>query len=387
MSFPQRYIAHLDLDSFFVSVEVLNNPDLKGKATIVGGTKDRGVVSTCSYEARAYGVHSAMPMKKAMELCPHAILVQGTRGEYSRYSRWVTDIIAAKAPLFEKASIDEFYIDLTGMDKYFDPYKWTIALREEIIKETKLPISFGLATNKMIAKIATDMAKPNGYIFVQPGNEKAFLHSLPVNKFSGVGEQTNKSLKAMGIHLIGDVLKFTPAALEKKLGKWGMDLYRKAQGINTSEVHNYHEAKSISTENTFEENTSDMTFLLKELVRMTEKIAFELRQDNKLAGCIAVKIRYPNFDTTSKQTTIQYTFSDDELIPAAMKLFNELYNKGKPIRLLGIRLSDLTSHALQGSLFDNPDKKKDLYKAIDDVKNKYGRSALQKARTVKKNEK
>ena len=269
MTSPQRYIAHLDLDSFFVSVEVLNNPSLKGKAIIVGGSKDRGVVSTCSYEARAYGVHSAMPMKKAMELCPHAVLVQGTRGEYSRYSRWVTDIVAAKAPLFEKASIDEFFIDLTGMDKYFDPYKWTIALREEIIEKTQLPISFGLATNKMIAKIATDMAKPNGYLFVQPGYEKAFLAPLPVNKFSGVGEQTNKSLKAMGIHLIGDILKFTPLELEKKLGKWGFELYKKAQGINVSEVHNYHEAKSISTENTFHENTSDNTFLLKELVRMT----------------------------------------------------------------------------------------------------------------------
>ncbi len=386
MSSPQRYIAHLDLDSFFVSVEVLNNPSLKGKAIIVGGSKDRGVVSTCSYEARAYGVHSAMPMKKAMELCPHAVLVQGTRGEYSRYSRWVTDIIAAKAPLFEKASIDEFFIDLTGMDKYFDPYKWTIALREEIIEKTQLPISFGLATNKMIAKIATDMAKPNGYLFVQPGYEQAFLAPLPVSKFSGVGEQTNKSLKAMGLHLIGDILKFTPLELEKKLGKWGFELYKKAQGINVSEVHNYHEAKSISTENTFHENTSDNTFLLKELVRMTEKIAFELRQDEKLCGCIAVKIRYPNFDTTSKQTTIQYTFSDDELIPAAIKLFNELYKKGMPIRLLGVRLTELTSHALQGSLFDNPQKKKDLYKAIDDVKNKYGRGALQKARTVKKNE-
>ena len=357
---------------------------MKGKAIIVGGSKDRGVVSTCSYEARAFGVHSAMPMKKAMELCPHATIVQGTRGEYSRFSRWVTEIIASKAPLFEKASIDEFFVDLTGMDKYFDPYKWTIALREEIIEKTQLPISFGLATNKMIAKIATDLAKPNGYLFVQPGNEQAFLAPLPVNKFSGVGEQTNKSLKAMGINLIGDLLKFTPLELDKKLGKWGIELHKKAQGINISEVHNYHEAKSISTENTFLENSSENTFLLKELVRMTEKIAFELRQEEKLCGCIAVKIRYPNFETTSKQSTIQYTFSDDELISAAIKLFNELYKKGKPIRLLGVRLSELTSHALQGSLFDNPQKKKDLYKAIDDVKNKYGRSALQKARTVKK---
>ena len=385
MQQPQRYIAHLDLDSFFVSVEVLNNPSLKGKAIIVGGSKERGVVSTCSYEARKFGVHSAMPMKKAMELCPHAVLVQGTRGEYSRFSRWVTDIIAAKAPLFEKASIDEFYIDLTGMDKFFDPYKWTIALREEIIDKTELPISFGLATNKMIAKIATDMAKPNGHLFVPPGMEKAFLEPLPVNKFSGVGEQTYLTLKAMGIYLIGDILKFPIATLEKKLGKWGIDLYSKAQGIHTGEVYNYHEAKSISTENTFEESTTDMVFLIKELVRMTEKIAYELRKDEKLTGCIAVKIRYPNFDTTSKQATIPYTFSDDELIPIAIKLFNSLYKKGMPIRLLGVRLTDLTNHALQGSLFDNPERKKDLYKAIDDVKNKYGRNALQKARTVKKN--
>jgi len=383
MNQPQRYIAHLDLDSFFVSVAVLSDPSLKGKAVIVGGSRERGVVTTCSYEARKFGVHSAMPMKKAMQLCPHAIITHGTRGEYSRYSRWVTDIIAAKAPLFEKASIDEFYIDLTGMDKYFDPYQWTIDLRNKIIDETKLPISFGLATNKMIAKIATDEAKPNGYLFVQPGMEKEFLAPLPVNKFSGVGEHTFTVLKSMGIYLIGDILKITEEELEKKLGKWGTDLYKKAQGIHTGEVHSYHEAKSISTENTFEENKTDIPFLLSELVRMTEKITYELRKDEKLAGCIAVKIRYPDFETTSRQTTIDYTFRDDELIPVAIDLFHKLYRKGRPVRLLGVRLSELTNHATQGSLFDDAEKKSNLYKAIDNVKDKYGRSALQKARTVR----
>ncbi|MFP5039584.1 DNA polymerase IV [Parasediminibacterium sp. JCM 36343] len=384
MQSPQRYIAHMDLDSFFVSVEVLNDPSLKGKAVIVGGSRERGVVSTCSYEARKFGVHSAMPMKKALQLCPHAILARGTRGEYSRYSRWVTDIIAAKAPLFEKASIDEFYIDLTGMDKYFDPYQWAIALREEIIEKTQLPISFGLATNKMIAKIATDMAKPNGYLFVQPGMEQTFLAPMPVNKFSGVGEHTHNALKEMGIFFIGDILKFNINDLEKKLGKWGVDLYAKAQGMHHGTVHSYHEAKSISTENTFQENSADMEFLLRELVRMTERVGYELRQDQKLTGCIAIKIRYPDFETTSRQTTINFTFSDDELIPAAISLFHQLYRKGKPVRLLGVRLSELTNHALQGSLFDNPEKKLNLYKAIDDVKNKYGKTALQKARVVKK---
>ncbi len=383
MQGPQRYIAHFDLDSFFVSVEMLNNPELKGKAVIVGGSRDRGVVTTCSYEARKFGVRSAMPMKTAMRLCPHAILVRGTRGEYSRYSRWVTDIIAAKAPLFEKASIDEFYIDLTGMDKFFDPLKWTIDLRAQIMEETQLPISFGLATNKMVAKIATDEAKPNGYLFIKPGMEKTFLAPLPVSKFSGVGESTLKVLHAMGIQTIRDVSETNIELLEKKLGKWGSDLWYKSQGIHQGIVHAYHEAKSISTENTFEENKTDIEFLLSELVRMTEKVAYELRQDEKLTGCIAVKIRYPDFETTSRQTTIDYTLRDDELIPVAIDLFHKLYRKGQPVRLLGVRLSELTNHAVQASLFDDAEKKNELYKAIDEVKNRFGKSLLQKARTVK----
>lgn len=384
MSTPQRYIAHFDLDSFFVSVEMLNDPSLKGKAVIVGGSKDRGVVTTCSYEARKFGVHSAMPMKTAMKLCPHAIIVRGTRGEYSKYSRWVTDIIAAKAPLFEKASIDEFYIDLTGMDKFFDPYQWTIDLRNEIIEKTQLPISFGLATNKMVAKIATDEAKPNGFLFVQPGMEKEFLAPLSVNKFSGVGEHTFQTLKSMGIHTIKELSETAIEILEKGLGKYCLDLWQKSQGIHHGEVHGYHEAKSISNEHTFEENKTDVDYLLSELVKMTEKVAYELRQDGKLTGCIAVKIRYPDFETTSRQTTIDYTLRDDELIPVAIDLFHKLYRRGQPVRLLGVRLSELTNHPIQASLFDDAEKKNNLYKAIDEVKNKYGRSSLSKARTIKK---
>ncbi len=386
MSHTQRYIAHFDLDSFFVSVEVLNNPSLKGKPVIVGGSRERGVVAACSYESRKFGVHSAMPMATAMKLCPHAVLVRGTRGEYSRYSRWVTEIIAAKAPRFEKASIDEFYIDLTGMDKFFDPFQWTKDLRQEIIDATQLPISFALASNKFVAKVATDQAKPNGYIFIQPGKEKDFLAPLTVNKIPGVGDASFQVLKAMGIATIGDILKFSIEDLEQQLGKWGIDLWNKAQGIHFGEVHEYHEAKSVSTENTFHENTGDMDFLLSELVRMTEKVAFELRQDEKLAGCIAVKIRYPDFETTSKQVSIDYTFRDDELIAVAKDLFNKLYRKGKPVRLLGVRLSELTNHAMQANLFDDAEKKSNLYKAIDSVKNKYGRNSLIKARTIRKQE-
>lgn len=375
----QHIIAHFDLDSFFVSVECLNDPSLKGKPVIVGGHNERGVVAACSYEARKFGIHSAMPMKTAMRLCPHAIVVSGTRGEYSRYSRWVTDIIAAKAPLFEKASIDEFYLDLTGMDRFFDPLQWTIDLRKQIIKETALPISFGLASNKMVAKIATNEAKPNGYMYVEFGKEKNFLASLSVDKIPGVGEQTCQVLNQMGIKLIRDIYNYTPQQLEKEIGKWGTDLWNKAQGTHHSRISSYHEAKSISTENTFEENVTDLKLLMSEIVRMTEKISFELRKDGKVAGCVAVKIRYPDFETTSRQTTIPYTCADDEIIPVVKDLFHKLYKKGVPVRLLGVRLSELTKDAIQTNIFSNVEKKTGLYKAIDSVKNRFGKLSVHRA--------
>lgn len=374
----QHIIAHFDLDSFFVSVEILNDPWLKGKPVIVGG-RERGVVAACSYEARKFGIHSAMPSSKARQLCPHAVFVKGTRGEYSKYSRWVTEIIASKAPLFEKASVDEFYLDLTGMDKYFDPLQWTIDLRQQIINETKLPISFGLANNKMVAKMATNEAKPNGFLQVLFGKEKEFLAPLSIDKIPGVGGQTQQVLNFMGIKYIADIYKHTADELEKKLGKWGAELWNRAQGKHTSKVTSYHEAKSISTENTFEENILDTKRLMSELVRMTEKISYELRQDEKIAGCIAVKIRYPNFETTSRQTTIPYTSNDDEFIPVAKDLFNKLYKKGQPVRLLGVRLSDLINEAVQTNLFNDIEKKADLYKAIDEVKNRFGKSSVHRA--------
>jgi len=374
---PQRIIAHFDLDAFFVSVECINNPSLKGKPLIVGG-RERGVVAACSYEARKFGIHSAMPMKTAMRLCPHATVIKGSRGEYSRYSRWVTEIIAAKAPLFEKASIDEFYLDLTGMDRYFNPYQWTIDLRQEIIDKTGLPISFGLAANKMVAKIAANEAKPNGYLHIAFGREKEFLASLKVNKIPGVGEHMYQALRELGIETIADLAMQPIELLENRFGKYGGDLWNKAHGIHHSEVVPYYEAKSISTESTFEENITDIDRLMTELVGMTERVAYELRQDNKMTGCIAVKIRYPDFETTSRQTTIAYTFYDDELIPKAKDLFHKLWRRGEPVRLLGVRLSELTDEAVQTNLFSDVEKKTELYKAIDDVKNRFGRDSLTK---------
>ena len=375
---PQRIIAHFDLDSFFVSVEVLNDPSLKGKPVFVGGS-ERGVVASCSYEARKLGIHSGMPSKKALLICPQAIAVKGNYSEYSKYSRWVTQIIASKAPLYEKASIDEFYIDLTGMDQFFNPLQWTIDLRSQIMEETKLPISFGMGSNKMIAKIATGQAKPNGYLQVAFGKEQEFLSPLLINKIPGVGDYTNEVLQSMGIFTIGDVKLFEPAQLEERLGKWGLELWQKSFGIHIGEVCQYHEAKSISTENTFEENKTDMNFLMGEIVRMSEKIAFELRQEGKLAGCVAVKIRYHDFETVSRQTTIPFTCAEDEIIPIVKDLFHKLYKRGIPIRLLGVRLSELTMVSLQTNLFDNTAKKSDLYKAIDDVKKRFGKVKIRRA--------
>lgn len=374
----QRIIAHFDLDSFFVSVEILHNPQLKGKPVIVGG-KERGVVSTCSYEARQMGVHSGMPSKRAMQLCPQGIFLRGNHSEYSRYSRWVTNIIAAKAPLFEKASVDEFYIDLTGMEKYFDPLQWTVELRQQIMAETGLPISFGLASNKMMAKIATNKAKPNGYLQIPYGREQEFLAPLPVAEIPGVGGQTEEILHSMGIRSIHDIFITGAEALEAQLGKWGADLWLKSRGIHTGEVSPYHEAKSISSEHTFSENSTDIRFLQSELVRLTEKICFELRQEGKWAGCAAVKIRYPNFETNSRQCSINYSSADDEIIPVMKALFLQLYKKGMPVRLIGVKLSELTNEAIQTNLFSDAEKKQDLYKAIDEVKNRFGKISVKRA--------
>ena len=378
MSRQQRIIAHFDLDSFFVSVEVINNPQLKGKPVIVGG-QDRGVVSACSYEARKFGIHSAMPVQKARQLCQQAIFLKGNYAAYGNYSRWVTDIIKAEAPLFEKASVDEFYIDLTGMDKFFNPFEWTITLRNSIIEKTGLPISFGLSANKMMAKIATNLAKPNGYLHIPYGTEKEFLAPLKIGEIPGVGLQTEKLLNSYGISTIQNAFETGKIELENILGKWGADLWEKSQGLHFSKVQPYHEAKSISSENTFDENITDVKFLNAELVRLTEKVCFELRQDGKLAGCVAIKVRFPSFETFTRQATIDPSHADDAFIPVVKELFKRFYKKSEPVRLLGVKLSSFTNNATQANLFDSTKSKGELYKAIDEVKKKFGKYSLKRA--------
>ncbi len=376
MAGQQPYIAHFDLDAFFVSVERILDPSLVGKALILGGSRERGVVSTCSYEARKFGVHSAMPMARAVALCPHAIVMQGTRGQYSKFSQWVTDIIAAKSPLFEKASIDEFYIDLTGMDRFFDPLQWTIDLRKEIIETTGLPISFGLASNKMVAKMATNAAKPNGFLQVLAGKEKEFLAPLQVGEIPGVGEHMLKTMHSLGIMTINDLSAYPQYLLEQNFGKYAEVLQQKALGNHAGSVHHFHEAKSMSTEHTFSENTSDQDFLQAELMRMTEKLGHELREEGKMTNCVAVKIRYPDFETHTRQMSIAPSSYDDELIKVVKDLFGNLYKQKHAVRLIGVRFSELTASSLQTDLFENRVRKASLYTAIDAVKLRFGKKSV-----------
>lgn len=376
------YIAHFDLDSFFVSVEIINNPALKGKPVLVGGY-ERGVVAACSYEARKYGIHSAMPMKKAMQLCPHAIVTNSSRGEYSKYSRWVTDIIASKVPRFEKASIDEFYCELTGMDKFFGVNKYTQELRELIKKETGLPISCGLSSAKFISKMATNEAKPNGFLEIPHGKEKEFLWPLGIEKINGVGKQTEIQLRNFGINTIEDIAKLSLEVMEERFGKWGESLWNKSQGIGTTTVETDWEQKSMSHENTFEEDKTDVSFLHSEIVRLTEKTAYSLREDEKLTGCITVKIRYSDFETISRQETIDYTSLDDQLIAKAKDIFNKGYEKKRPVRLLGVRFSQLIPFTMQMDIFNNSEGKLNLYKTVDDIKDRFGSKLVTKAATLK----
>jgi len=376
------YIAHFDLDSFFVSVEIINNPALKGKPVLVGGY-ERGVVAACSYEARKYGIHSAMPMKKAMQLCPQAIITSSSRGEYSKYSRWVTDIISSKVPLFEKASIDEFYCDMTGMDKFFGVSKYTKELRELIKKETGLPISCGLSSAKFISKMATNEAKPNGFLEIPHGKEKEFLWPLGIEKINGVGKQTEIQLRNSGINTIEDIAKLSLETMEEKFGKWGESLWNKSQGIGSAVVETDWEQKSMSHENTFEEDKTDVNFMHSEIVRLTEKTAYSLREDEKLTGCVTVKIRYSDFETISRQETIDYTSLDDQLIAKAKDIFNKAYEKKRPVRLLGVRFSQLIPFTMQMNLFNNSEGKLNLYKTVDDIKDRFGSKLVTKAVTLK----
>ena len=375
----ERSIVHMDLDTFFVSVERLVNSKLEGKPVVIGGSSDRGVVASCSYEARRFGIHSAMPMKMARNLCPDMVIIRGDMELYSRYSRTVTDIIAEGAPVYEKASIDEHYIDISGMDRFFGSLKWTQELRGKIIKETGLPISFGLSVNKTVSKIATGEAKPNGEKEVARPGVKPFLSPLSIRKIPMIGKQSFHLLRSMGIVTIGTLSEMPVEMVEKLMGKNGSEVWKRANGVDETPVMPYSERKSISTERTFERDTAQVERLRELITSMVERLSYELRKKHKLTSCVTVKIRYSNFDTHTLQRRIEYTSFDHVLIPVAKELFDRLYQRRMLIRLVGVRLSHLVQGVQQLNMFEDTPEMVNLYLAMDRMRNRYGEDAVGRA--------
>jgi DNA polymerase-4 len=372
MNSGERAIVHMDLDTFFVSCERLLDSKLIGKPVLIGGTSDRGVVASCSYEARKFGVHSAMPMRMAKMLCPEAIVLRGNSGIYSNFSKDVTDVIKEHVPLYEKTSIDEFYIDLTGTDKFFGCHKLASELRHRIIKETGLPISFGLSMNKTVSKIATGEAKPNNEIRVLKGTEKPFLAPLSVRKIPMVGEVTYKSLCDLGVKRIKTVQDMPMELMHKVLGKNGLAIWKKANGIDNSPVVQYHERKSISTERTFNKDTTDVSKLKSIIIAMAENLAYQLRRGNKLTACVTFKIRYSDFQTYTQQQRIPYSAMDHNIIPVVLDLYRKLYNRRLLVRLVGVKFSHLVEGGHQINLFEDNEKFLHLSQAIDKMRERYG---------------
>jgi DNA polymerase-4 len=375
----QKTILHLDLDTFFVSVERLINSELKNKPLLVGGTSDRGVVAACSYETRGFGVHSGMPMKMARELCPEAVVIRGNAGTYSKHSDLVTEIIKEKVPLFEKSSIDEFYADLSGMDRFFGCYQYASELRSTISKETGLPISFGLSVNKVVSKVATNEAKPNNQLKVDFGYEKRFLAPLSIKKIPMVGDKTYQTLRNLGLRQVRTIQEMPMDIMQRVLGANGRVIWKRANGVDNTPVIPFSDRKSISTERTFDKDTIDVIKLRGILIAMTENLAYQLRRGEKLTACIAVKVRYSDFNTYSKQVRIPYTSADHILIPRILELFNILYNKRMLVRLIGIRFSYLVPGNYQINLFEDTEEALNLYAAMDHLRERFGDKSVLRA--------
>ncbi len=378
----KKNILHLDLDTFFVSCERLIDSHLQKKPLLVGGTGDRGVVAACSYETRGFGVHSGMSMKVARRLCPEAIVIRGNTSIYSKYSQIVTEIVKEKVPLFEKASIDEFYADLTGMDTFFGSYKYASELRQRIIKESGLPISFGLSCNKIVSKVATGEAKPNNQLLINEGFEKDFMAPLSIRKIPSVGEKTYQILRNLGVEKVKVIQEMPVEMLVSVLGLNGRTIWKRAHGIDNPPLIPFHERKSISTERTFNKDTIDMKKLNETIFAMAENLAYQLRKGEKLAAVICVKIRYSDFNTYTKQVKIPYTNADHIIIPTVLELFKKLYQRRLLIRLVGVKITDIVSGNYQINLFDDSEQMLNLYTAMDTIRNKYGESSITRAASM-----
>ncbi|KIA83269.1 DNA polymerase IV [Kaistella solincola] len=374
----ERAIVHMDLDTFFVSCERLQESKLQGIPVIIGGG-ERGVVASCSYEARYFGVRSAMPIKMAMKLCPDAKIIRGDYERYSKFSREVTEIIQEKVPVLEKASIDEFYLDLSGMDRFFGCYQWTQEIAEAITKNTGLPISFALSTNKTVSKIGTGEAKPLGRFEIPAHNVHSFLNPLSVRKIPMVGDATFQLLSRVGIRTIQTLAEMPVLVLQQMMGKNGSELWKKANGIDLTPVVPYSERKSVSSEHTFTNDTMDIFEVKRIISGMAEALAYQLRQEKWLTSTVVLKIRYANFDTETKQCKISYTSIDHTLARVALDLFDKLYKRRMRLRLIGLRFTNLVHGTYQMNLFEDSEELMNLYQAMDRMKNRFGENALGRA--------
>jgi DNA polymerase-4 len=370
-----RAIVHMDLDTFFVSCERLTDSRLNGIPLIIGGG-ERGVVASCSYEARTFGVRSAMPIKMALRLCPQAKVMKGDMELYSRLSHAVTEVIEEKAPVMEKASIDEFYLDITGMDKFYGSYLWTNELAQSVTKETGLPISFALSVNKTVSKIATGEGKPKGNLEIPEDMVRPFLNPLSIKKIPMVGDATFQLLSRIGVRNIQTLSEMPAEVLQQMIGKNGIELWKKANGIDNNPVEPYTERKSISTEHTFLQDTIDLDKLKRVLQGMVEKLAFQLRSEGWLTSTVVIKIRYANFDTETKQCRVQYTSADHILMKNVTDLFNKLYQRRMRLRLIGIRFCGLVRGTYQINMFEDTEEMLSLYQAMDRMKTRYGFDAV-----------
>ncbi len=370
-----RTIFHLDLDAFFVSVERILDPSLEGKPVIVGGDPHgRGVVAACSYEARKFGLHSAMPIRTAFKLCPEGVYLHGHHKEYSRYSKAVKNILTSYAPVIEQASIDEFYMDFTGCKiVYGSLFTFASFLQKEIWVKLKLPCSIGIGSNKTVAKIGSDCMKPKGITYIIPGMEKEFLSPMPVETIPGVGKVTLKELNGRGIYTIGDITNLPADYFSTAFGKYGADLWRKANGEGSEYLTVDREQKSISKETTFEKDVINREVIEKTLFDLSGKVSQSLRDNNWQAATISIKLRYSDFQTITRAKTIKPSTDDDKIIyNTALNLMNGAYTRRIAVRLIGVGLSRFNEYCEQEVLFEDEHiKRKRLLRAVDILRSKY----------------
>jgi DNA polymerase-4 len=385
-----RKILHLDLDAFFCAVEELRDPELRGKAFAVGGLPgERGVVASCSYPARAFGVRSAMPMSRALRQCPGLIVIPGHHADYARYSEQVMDILGERTALIEQISIDEAFLDLTDLPQTGE--ELARGLQAAIRTRLQLPCSLGVATNKLVAKIANDYGKarhrgegtPCAITVVPPGEESAFLAPLDVGALWGVGPKTAAQLEGMGIHTIGDLAAMPESYLARRFGINGHDLWLRAHGIDDRPIATEHAVKSISQEITFDRDVSDGARLRQTLRGMSEKVAYRLRADNLCASTVKLKLRWADFTTPTRQVSLEHPTDQDGVIyAAALGLFETLWNSGRPVRLLGVGASRLTPTAHQLGLWDTPnEKERRLLEALDSLREKFGDRVVKRGKS------